>query len=73
MGGREFGQSLAMLHPDLPILYMSGYTGEDIVQRGLLDASAPFQQKPFTPAILATKVRFMLDQHQGRRAVQETG
>jgi two-component system, cell cycle sensor histidine kinase and response regulator CckA len=73
MGGREFGQSLAMLHPDLPILYMSGYTGEDIVQRGLLDAGAPFQQKPFTPAILATKVRFMLDQRPGRRAVQETG
>jgi two-component system cell cycle sensor histidine kinase/response regulator CckA len=73
MGGREFGQSLGMLHPDLPILYMSGYTGEDIVQRGLLDPGAPFQQKPFTPATLATKVRSMLDQRQRRRAVQETG
>ncbi len=62
MGGREFGQRLALLEPDLPILFMSGYTGEDVVQRGLLDPGASFQQKPFTPGILATKVRSMLDQ-----------
>jgi two-component system, cell cycle sensor histidine kinase and response regulator CckA len=65
MGGRELGQSLARIDPDLPVLYMSGYTGEDVVQRGLLDPGAPFQQKPFTPAGLATKVRRMLD-HQRR-------
>jgi CheY-like chemotaxis protein len=66
MGGRELGHSLALVDPDLPILYMSGYTGEDVVQRGLLAAGAPFQQKPFTPATLASKVRSMLDQHPRR-------
>jgi two-component system cell cycle sensor histidine kinase/response regulator CckA len=68
MGGRELGQSLASTDPGLPILYMSGYTGEDVVQRGLLDAGSPFQQKPFTPAGLAIKVRSMLDQHPRRKA-----
>jgi two-component system, cell cycle sensor histidine kinase and response regulator CckA len=68
MGGRELGQRLATLDPDLPILYMSGYTGEDVVQRGLLDPGAPFQQKPFTPAGLALKIRGMLDQDPRRRA-----
>jgi len=63
MGGRELAQSLVLSDPGLPILFMSGYTGEDVVQRGLLDPGAPFQQKPFTPMILATKVRAMLDQH----------
>jgi CheY-like chemotaxis protein len=63
MGGRELGQSLGRIEPGLPVLFMSGYTGEDVVQRGLLDPGAPFQQKPFTPAGLATKVRAMLDQH----------
>ena len=67
IGGREFGQRLATLDPDLPILYMSGYTGEDVVQRGLLDPGAPFQQKPFTPAGLALKVRQMLDQDSRRK------
>jgi two-component system cell cycle sensor histidine kinase/response regulator CckA len=63
MGGRELAQSLTLSDPGLPILFMSGYTGEDVVQRGLLDPGAPFQQKPFTPVTLATKVRAMLDQH----------
>jgi CheY-like chemotaxis protein len=63
MGGRELAQSLALSDPGLPILFMSGYTGEDVVQRGLLDPGAPFQQKPFTPVTLANKVRAMLDQH----------
>jgi hypothetical protein len=48
---------------------MSGYTGEDVVQRGLLDPGAPFQQKPFTPAGLALKARQMLDQDPRRKAV----
>jgi two-component system cell cycle sensor histidine kinase/response regulator CckA len=68
MGGRELGQALARVEPTLPVLFMSGYTGEDVVERGLLDPDAPFQQKPFTPAGLATKVRAMLDQfHHFRR------
>jgi two-component system, cell cycle sensor histidine kinase and response regulator CckA len=66
MGGRDLGKSLATLDPDLPMLFMSGYTGEDVVQRGLLDANAPFQQKPFTPVGLAVKVRTMLDKHPRR-------
>ncbi len=61
LGGRELGQRLAEMQPDLPVLYMSGYTGEDVIQRGLLDPGAPFQQKPFTPEGLARKVRDMLD------------
>jgi CheY-like chemotaxis protein len=61
VGGRELGERLARLQPELPVLYMSGYTGDDVIQRGLLDPGAPFQQKPFTPEGLARKVREMLD------------
>jgi two-component system cell cycle sensor histidine kinase/response regulator CckA len=61
LGGRELGLRLALLDPGLPVLYMSGYTGEDVIQRGLLDPDAPFQQKPFTPDGLTRKVREMLD------------
>ena len=63
MGGRELSTLLAQFEPELPVLFMSGYTGDDVMHRGLLDPGAPFQQKPFTPAGLATKVRSMLDQH----------
>jgi two-component system, cell cycle sensor histidine kinase and response regulator CckA len=61
MGGRELGQRLSADRPSLPVLYMSGYTGEDVTQRGLLEPGAPFQQKPFAPEELARKVREMLD------------
>jgi CheY-like chemotaxis protein len=61
MGGRELGRRVALINPSLPVLYMSGYTGDDVVQRGLLDPGLPFQQKPFMPEELARKVREMLD------------
>jgi PAS domain S-box-containing protein len=61
MGGRELGERLRTRFPGLPVLYMSGYTGEDVVQRGLLTADAPFQQKPFTPDDLGRTIRAMLD------------
>jgi two-component system cell cycle sensor histidine kinase/response regulator CckA len=61
MSGRELSSRLAALQPGLPILYMSGYTGDDVIQRGLLEPGMPFQQKPFTPDGLARKVREMLD------------
>jgi hypothetical protein len=48
---------------------MSGYTGDDVIQRGLLEPGVPFLQKPFTPEGLARKVRQMLDgRGSGRRA-----
>ncbi|MGH7581509.1 MAG: PAS domain S-box protein [Gemmatimonadales bacterium] len=65
LSGRELGARLALLQPELPVLYISGYTGDDVIQRGLLEPGVPFQQKPFTPEGLARKVRDMLD---GRRA-----
>jgi len=61
MGGRELASRLASSRPDLPILYMSGYTGEEVVARGLLAPGAPLQSKPFTADMLADKVRQMLD------------
>jgi len=64
MGGRELGTRLRERTPGLPVLYMSGFTGEDVVRRGLLDPGVPFQQKPFHPDALAKQVRELLDARQ---------
>jgi hypothetical protein len=40
---------------------MSGYTNDDMVRRGLIDANSAFVQKPFTAADLARAVRSTLD------------
>jgi CheY-like chemotaxis protein len=61
LNGNELGRWLRARYPELPVLYTSGYTDSDVLERGLLEASAPFLQKPFTPDALARHVREMLD------------
>ncbi|MGE5925874.1 MAG: response regulator [Gemmatimonadota bacterium] len=53
MGGRELAAELRQRWPDVPILFMSGYTNEEIIHRGLLGPDEPFLQKPFPPSALA--------------------
>ena len=61
LNGRELSERLALERPQLPVLFMSGYTDDDVVRRGLLDPDAPFLQKPFMAADLSRKVREVLD------------
>jgi CheY-like chemotaxis protein len=59
MGGSELARRLAGEHPELPVLFMSGYTDDEVAQRGL-GAEQGFLQKPFTSDGLARKVREVL-------------
>ena len=61
MNGRELAERLAAQRRDLNVLFVSGYTGEAIRQHGLLESGAAFLQKPFSPDVLARKVRDVLD------------
>jgi CheY-like chemotaxis protein len=61
LNGRELGERLAADRPELRVLFMSGYTDDDVVRRGLLRPGVPFLQKPFMPADLSRKVRAVLD------------
>jgi FixJ family two-component response regulator len=64
MSGREVARRLASLHPEMKVLYMSGYTDDAIVQHGVLEPGLFFLQKPFTPNALVKKVREVLDTSQ---------
>lgn len=48
--------------PNARVLFMSGYAGMAIRQRGLVDEGAFVLQKPFTPEALLRKVRQVLDE-----------
>ncbi len=61
MSGRALADRLASRRPETKVLYMSGYTGDAIVQHGVLEPGLHYLQKPFTPDILATRVRQVLD------------
>jgi PAS domain S-box-containing protein len=56
MGTGELEWQVRALKPELPILYMSGYPRDDILDRGLLREDQPFLQKPFTSEDLASDV-----------------
>jgi signal transduction histidine kinase len=61
MSGNDMSRILLKKQPGMPVLYMSGYTDDAIVQHGVLEAGINFLQKPFTPGALASKVREVLD------------
>jgi two-component system, cell cycle sensor histidine kinase and response regulator CckA len=62
LGGRQLVDKLHVLQPRMKVLYLSGYTDDAVVRHGLLAGETAFLQKPFTPVILAHKVREVLDQ-----------
>jgi PAS domain S-box-containing protein len=58
MGGRELAERLRARHPGLRVLYISGYTSDEVVRKGV-DGSA-FVAKPFTSDVLLRSVRATL-------------
>jgi two-component system, cell cycle sensor histidine kinase and response regulator CckA len=61
INGRELLEQIVALRPGLATLFMSGYTDDEVVRRGVMHGEAVFLQKPFTPEQLARKVRLALD------------
>jgi signal transduction histidine kinase len=59
--GPELSRVLIERHPGLRVIYMSGYTEDVIVRRGILVPSIAFLHKPFTADTLARKMRQVLD------------
>ncbi len=65
MSGRQLTDLLVLSHPNLKVLYMSGYTNDTIVRHGIQEQGTNFLGKPFTPLALAQKVREVLDGKNG--------
>ncbi|HUP88864.1 MAG TPA: PAS domain S-box protein [Longimicrobiales bacterium] len=61
LGGRELGERLGELRPGTKVLFMSGYTDDALLQRGVLQGDGQFLEKPFSPEGLAAKIREVLE------------
>ena len=61
LGGRMVADRVSELHPDVRVLFVSGYPDDAVVRHGVFQNGVNFLQKPYSPFALANKVREVLD------------
>jgi two-component system, NtrC family, sensor kinase len=61
MNGRKLADEVKRRHPDLRVLFMTGYSRNAIVHQGRLDPGVDLIQKPLSTELLASAVRRALD------------
>lgn len=61
LSGPDLAERLARVRPEMKVLYMSGYTDNELARHGIVDTDVAFIQKPFTPTSLSLKMREVLD------------
>ncbi len=69
MNGPELAERLGSARGEMKILYVSGYSDNDLGHQGVLDHRVDLLQKPFTPQVLARKIR---DVMQGQRHAENS-
>jgi PAS domain S-box-containing protein len=65
MTGVDLVAQLRATHPDLRVIFMSGYTDVALADRGVLNPDDAFIRKPFSNKALAAKIREVLDSLDG--------
>ncbi len=59
--GKEVLDEIASIDPRAKAIFMSGYTGDVVIDRGVQSESVDFLEKPLSVARLVSKVREVLD------------
>ncbi len=61
MGGDVMAEWLKIAHPNIKVLFSSGYADDAITNRMIIDQGFAFLPKPYAAAMLVRKVRGILD------------
>jgi YesN/AraC family two-component response regulator len=59
--GREICEEIRSLRPDIKFIFISGYTADIILQKGIVEEGVDFVTKPFSKNEILQKVRNVLD------------
>ncbi|HVA07962.1 MAG TPA: ATP-binding protein [Acidimicrobiales bacterium] len=62
VSGKQLADSLRCGHPDLPVVFVSGYSADTIAERGVLPAQTHLVKKPFAPDELLLAIREAITQ-----------
>jgi CheY-like chemotaxis protein len=60
LNGRELAERIASMRPGIRVLFMSGYSNDAVLERGVRASEVEFIQKPFTIDALTEKIRDVL-------------
>lgn len=60
MSGRPLAEHMLLARPQMKVLFMTGYTDDEVIRHGHVGAGSAVIQKPFTGEALSQKVREML-------------
>jgi len=61
LSGPELATRVTLARPGIRVLYISGYTADELGPRGRLEPWESFLQKPFSPASLIREIRAALE------------
>lgn len=61
MNGRQLADILVIERPAMKVLYTSGYTENAIAHHGVIEEGINFIVKPYTPQLVAGKIRSVLE------------
>src|SRR5712692_4776309 len=71
--GKRMVVALQSSHPEMTVLYISAYTREDLIARGVLDPGDVLLQKPFPIGVLCDHVASVLSTRSAGVAVMRSG
>ena len=60
MNGRQLYESICAFKPELPIIFMSGYSADIMTEKGFAQESINYLSKPLRPDVLFSKIREVL-------------
>lgn len=61
--GKRLYLEIQVYRPEIKVLFMSGYTKDIVIGKGILDDETDFISKPVTPSVLLGKVRNILNRN----------
>ncbi len=68
LNGPDLAKQVQLLHPDVRVIFLSGYADSAVLQRGLDQSQAVFVPKPFRPETIVRMVREVLDRPHSQTA-----
>jgi len=61
MNGKDAFDEIRKMAPEAKVLFMSGYTGNILNSKGIMEEGLSFIAKPVSPGKLLGKIRSVLD------------